>query len=217
MKMYKFGPEGGKPEKLPIPDDQKEYADELHNELVEKAAENDENLMELFFEKGTLNEEEMRQGIKIGMMNHELFPIFCMSALNDMGSGRLMGFIDNVAPSASELKHEQSVEGDEVICAPDQSPALFVFKTLHEPNLGQITFFKVKSGEVTQGDKLVNARTGDEEILNQLFIMDGGKRNQIEKLTSGDIGATLKLKHTETNDTLRSSKSNSTIKPIKYP
>ena len=217
MKMYKFGPEGGKPEKLEIPDDQKDYADQLHNELVEKAAENDEELMELYFDKGTLNEDEMRQGIKIGMMNHELFPIFCVSALNDMGSGRLMGFIDNVAPASVELKHQQSVEGNEVICEPSQPPALFVFKTLHEANLGQITFFKVKSGQVKQGDKLVNSRTGDEEILNQLFIMDGGKRNQVEALTSGDIGATLKLKHTETNDTLHSAKNPITIKPISFP
>ena len=114
MKLYKFPPEGGKPEKLEIPEDQKELADQLHNELVEKAAENDEELLELFFDKGTLNEDEMRRGIKAGMLNHELFPVFCVSALNDMGTGRLMGFIDNVAPAASELKPEQSVEGDSI-------------------------------------------------------------------------------------------------------
>ena len=217
MKMYKFGEEGGKPEKLAIPDSEKERADQLHNELVEKAAENDEDLMELFFDKGTLNEDEMRAGIKVGMANHELFPVFCVSALHDMGSGRLMGFIDNVCPAAADLKNEQSVEGDEVICAPDQPAALFIFKTLHEANLGQITFFKVKSGEVKIGDKLVNPRNGETEIINQLYIMDGVKRNAVDKLTSGDIGATLKLKHTETNDTLHSSKKQITIKPIVFP
>ena len=97
MIMYKFGPDGGKPDKLEIPDDQKEKANLLHNELVEKAAENDEALMELYFEKGELNEDELRQGLKVGMMNHEVFPIFCMSALNNMGSGCMMGFIDNVS------------------------------------------------------------------------------------------------------------------------
>ena len=102
MKMYKFSPEGGKPEKLPIPEDQQEMADLLHNELVEKAAENDEELLELFFEKGTLNEDEMRKGIKAGMLNHELFPVFCISALKDMGTGRLMGFIDNVVPATAD-------------------------------------------------------------------------------------------------------------------
>ncbi|WP_457615490.1 elongation factor G, partial [Lutibacter sp.] len=217
MKMYKFGPEGGKPEKLEIPEDQKDIANQLHNELVEKAAENDEDLMELYFDKGSLNEDEMREGIKKGMLNHELFPVFCISALNDMGSGRLMGFIDNVAPSASDLKPEQSVEGEIIECKPDAPTSLFVFKTLYEPNLGQISFFKVKSGEVKQNDKLENARTGEIETLNQLYIMDGKNREAVEKLSAGDIGATLKLKYTETNDTLRVKGSNITIKPIVFP
>ncbi len=217
MKMYKFSPEGGKPEKFPIPEDQKEIADELHNELIEKAAENDEELLELFFDKGTLNEDEMRQGIKAGMLNHELFPVFCVSALNDMGTGRLMGFIDNVAPAAADLKSEQSVEGDEIIRKKEESTALFVFKTVYQPNLGQITFFKVKSGEVKLNDKLVNSRNDETEILNQLFIMSGKKREPVSKLTVGDIGATLKLKYTETNDTLHAARKPITIKPINYP
>ncbi len=217
MKLYKFSPEGGKPEKFPIPDDQKELADELHNELVEKAAENDEELLELFFDKGTLNEDEMRQGIKVGMLNHELFPVFCVSALNDMGTGRLMGFIDNVVPAAADLKPEQSVEGNAIIREKEEPTALFVFKTVFQPNLGQITFFKVKSGEVKLNDKLVNSRNEETEILNQLFIMDGKKREPVSKLTVGDIGATLKLKYTETNDTLHTSRKPITIKPIQYP
>lgn len=217
MKLYKFGPDGGKPEKLAIPANEKERADALHNELVEKAAENDEALMELFFDKGTLNEDEMRQGIKQGMLHHELFPVFCVSALNDMGSGRLMGFIDNVAPAAGELKPEQTEEGDALHCKPTEPTALFFFKTLHEANIGQVSFFKVKSGEVSTGDKLVNSRNGEEETINQLFIMDGANRTPVDKLTSGDIGATIKLKHTETNDTLHKPGKAITIKPIKFP
>ena len=217
MRMYKFGPEGGKPEKLEIPDSEKERAEQLHNELVEKAAENDEDLMELFFDKGTLNEDEMREGIRKGMLNHELFPVFCVSALNDMGSGRLMGFIDNVAPAAGDLKPEHTVEDEILECKPSEPTSLFVFKTLHEPNVGQVSFFKVKSGEIKQGDKLVNSTTGEEETLNQLFIMDGATRHQVDKLSSGDIGATLKLKHTETNDTLHKPGKKITIKPIKFP
>jgi len=217
MKMYKFGPEGGKPEKFEIPEDQKDIANELHNELVEKAAENDEALMELYFDKGSLNEDEMREGIKKGMLNHELFPVFCVSALNDMGTGRLMGFIDNVAPSAADLKPEQSVEGETIECKPDAPTSLFIFKTLYEPNLGQISFFKVKSGEIKQNDKLENSRNEEIETLNQLYIMDGKNREPVEKLSAGDIGATLKLKYTETNDTLRVKGSNITIKPIKFP
>lgn len=217
MKVYKFGPEGGKPEKLEIPESEKEMADFLHNELIEKAAENDEELMELYFEKGSLNEDEMRKGIQKGMLNHELFPIFCVSALKDMGTGRLMGFIDNVAPAAADLKPEQSLEGNEIHCKADQPTALFIFKTFHEPNLGQITFFKVKSGEVKQNDRLKNSSNEEIESLNQLFIMDGKKRHPVEKLTAGDIGATLKLKNTETNDTLRSLDEEITIKPIIFP
>ncbi len=217
MKVYKFKPEGGKPEKLEIPDSEKEMADYLHNELIEKAAENDEELMELFFDKGSLNEDEMRLGIQKGMLNHELFPVFCVSAINDMGTGRLMGFIDNVAPAAADLKPEQSLEGNEVHCKSSEPTALFIFKTFHEPNLGQITFFKVKSGEVKQNDRLKNSRNDEIESLNQLFIMDGKKRHPVEKLTAGDIGATLKLKNTETNDTLRDVNTEITIKPIIFP
>ena len=217
MKCYKFGKEGGKPEKLEIPEDQKALADHLHNELVEKAAENDEELMELYFDKGTLNENEMLQGIKAGMLNHDLFPVFCVSALLDMGSGRLMGFIDNVAPAAADLRPEQTLEGDILIRESNAPTALFVFKTLYQPSLGQITFFKVKSGEVNLNDKLVNSRSGETEVLNQLFIMDGKKREPVSKLEVGDIGATLKLKHTETNDTLHEAGKKVTIKPIKYP
>lgn len=217
MKCYKFGPDGGKPEKLAIPEDQKEKAEKLHNELVEKAAENDEELMELFFEKGTLNEDEMRKGIKVGMLNHEVFPVFCVSALNDMGSGRLMGFIDNVAPAAADMKPEQTVEGKILEPVKDAPTALFVFKTLFQPSLGQITFFKVKSGEVKVNDKLVNSTNGETETINQLFIMDGKQREAVNKLATGDIGATLKLKHTETNDTLRDPDTELTIRPIQYP
>ncbi len=217
MKVYKFKPEGGKPEKLEIPEDQKETVAYLNNELIEKAAENDEELMELYFDKGTLNEDEMRLGIQKGMLNNELFPVFCVSALHDMGSGRFMGFIDNVAPAAADIKPEQSVEGDEIVCKSDGPTVLFVFKTFHEPSLGQITFFKVKSGEVKQNDRLVNSRTEEVESLNQLFIMDGKKRHAVDKLTAGDIGATLKLKSTETNDTLTEVDKNITVKPIVFP
>ena len=217
MKMYKFSSGGGKPKKLEIPDNQKEKATYLQNELIEKAAENDEGLMELFFEKGTLNEDEMRQGIKAGMLNHDLFPVFCISALADMGSGRLMGFIDNVAPAAADLKPEQSMNGDEVVAKKDAPTALFVFKTVFQPNLGQITFFKVMAGEVKLNDKLTNSRNDEVEVINQLFIMDGKERNPVTRLTVGDIGATLKLKYTETNDTLSASSKVISIKPIQFP
>ncbi len=215
MKMYKFSENGGKPEKLAIPDSEIEKANQLHNELVEKAAENDEQLMELYFDKGTLNENEMREGIKKGMLHHELFPVFCISALNNMGSGRLMGFIDNVAPSAIDLKPKQSVEG-KTINRLQTETSLFIFKTLHEPNVGQISYFKVKSGKILQNDRLINSRTNETETINQLFILNGKNREAINQLNVGDIGATIKLKNTFTNDTLSKS-GKITIKPIKFP
>lgn len=217
MIMYKFPKEGGKPEKLPIPENEKGRAESLHNELVEKAAENDENLMELYFEKGTLTEDEMRQGLKIGMRNHDVFPVFCLSALKDMGSGRLMGFIDNVAPSAVDTKPEKDVEDKDIPFDPKGNPLLFIFKTQYEPNLGKMSFFKVIKGEITTGTELVNHQTQATERINQLFIVDGRKRNSVDKLVTGDLGVTLKLKDTETNHTLRHKNENVEIKPIVFP
>jgi elongation factor G len=217
MVMYKFPADGGKPEKLPIPDSEKARANELHNELVEKAAENDEKLMEKYFEKGTLDEDEMRQGLKLGMIHHDVFPVFCMSAKKNMGSGRLMGFIDNVAPSPREAKPEITDDGKEIPCDPTKPAVLFVFKTHLEPNLGKLTFFKVISGEITTASELINSQTGASERFNQLFIMDGKTRNSVDKLSAGDIGATLKLKDTYTNQTLHAKGFDVTIKPIEYP
>ncbi len=217
MVMYKFPAQGGKPEKLPIPESELEKANRLHNELVEKAAENDEKLMELYFEKGSLDEDELRRGLKQGMLHHDVYPVFCLSAKRDMGSGRLMGFIDNVAPSATELLPEKLSDGTELPCDPKGPPAIFIFKTIIEPHLGKLSFFKVMSGEVHAGIDLENSITGQVERLNQLFIMDGKNRNPISKLSAGDIGTTLKLKDTQTNQTLCPTGKEYSIEPIHFP
>ena len=217
MRYYKFGPDGGKPEKLDIPDQFKEKADKMHNELVEKAAENDEGLMELYFEKGTLSEDEMREGLRLGMLNHDVFPVFCISAKNDMGSGRLMGFIDNVAPSAIDAMPEHDSEGEEIPLNENAPTELFVFKTRIEPNLGQLSFFKVVSGTLNEGDELVNYQNGQSERFNQLYIIDGHTRNAVNMLGTGDIGATLKLKNTHTNDTLGVADLKQPVAPMEFP
>lgn len=217
MTMYKFPATGGKPEKLPIPQEEQERAEALHNELVEKAAENDEKLMELYFEKGNLDEDELREGIKIGMMKHQVFPVFCLSGKKDMGSGRLMGFIDNVAPSAVDAPAELMEDGSEVKCDPNHPTQLFIFKTLVEPHLGKLSFFKVMSGEVAVGMELNNEKTNTSERISQLFIMDGKNRNTIERLKAGDIGSTLKLKNTSTNHTLNGKGAKGNIDPIHFP
>jgi len=217
MTMYKFPAAGGKPQKLPIPDNEKEKAEKLHNELVEKAAENDEKLMEKYFEKGSLDEDELRAGLKLGMLHHDVFPVFCLSAKKNMGSGRMMGFIDNVAPSATELFPEKTEDGKELPCNPSGPTVLFVFKTLIEPHLGKLSFFKVMSGEISVGQDLENTLTRNTERLNQLFIMDGKNRNAIQKLTAGDIGATLKLKDTKTNQTLCAAGKDIIVESIHFP
>ena len=217
MVMYRFPAEGGKPEKLPIPADEKERADRLHNELVERAAENDEQLMEKYFEKGTLDEDEMQEGLRLGMIHHDVFPVFVTSAKKNMGSGRMMGFIDNVAPSPLDAKPEYTSEGKEIAFDQSKPCVLFVFKTHIEPNLGKLTFFKVISGEVTTTSELINSQTGSSERLHQLFIMDGKTRNPVEKLVAGDIGATLKLKDTYTNQTLHAKGYEIIVSPIQFP
>lgn len=217
MVMYKFPADGGKPEKLPIPETEKEKANQLHNQLVEKAAENDEKLMEKYFEKGTLDEDEMREGLKLGMIHHDVFPVFVMSARKNMGSGRMMGFIDNVAPSPLEAQPERTTEGQELSFDQSKPASLFVFKTHLEPNLGKLSFFKVITGEVNSNAELINSQTGATEKFHQLFIMDGKTRNPVDKLVAGDIGATLKLKDTYTNQTLHAKGFDVTINPIEYP
>lgn len=217
MVMYKYPADGGKPEKLPIPENELQTANELHNILVEKAAENDESLMELYFEKGNLDEDQLRQGLHIGMLHHELFPVMCISALKNMGSGRLMGFIDNVAPGANELKPEIAEDGTEVSFNTNGPAVLFVYRTEHEANLGKLTFFKVLSGELKKGAQLKNSTTHAVETINQLFVMDGHNRNPVDVLKAGDIGATLKLKNTETNHTLHALTGELKINPIEFP
>lgn len=217
MVMYKFPADGGKPDKLPIPESEKEKANQLHNELVEKAAENDEKLMEKYFDQGTLTEDEMRQGIKLGMIHHDVFPVFVMSAKKNMGSGRMMSFIDNVAPTPREAKPELTTDGKEIPFDPTKPAVLFVFKSQLELNLGKLSFFKVISGEVTNNSELINSQTGALERFHSLFIMDGKNRNPVDKLVAGDIGATLKLKDTYTNQTLHAKGFDVTIDPIVFP
>jgi elongation factor G len=217
MKMYVFKDEGGKPEKQPIPDSETERAEALHKELVEKAAENDEALMEKYFDQGELNEDEMRIGLKKGMMARTCFPVFCLSALRNMGSGRLMGFIDNVAPCSIDMPPARLADGGMIERKADGPTVLFAFKTVIEPRAGHITLFKVMSGEVKEGMDLVNDNTGTTERINQLFIVDGKERKPVKFLAAGDIGGTIKLKDTATAHTLHSPGIAVKLRPIDFP
>jgi elongation factor G len=217
MTMYKFRDTGGKPEKCPIPDDEKEKAETLHKELLEAIASNDETLMEKYFDKGELDEDEMKAGLKKAMINHDLFPVFCLSAERNMGSGRLMGFIDNVCPSANEMPPQKTRKGDQLPCNANGPACIFIYKTVTEQHIGELSYFKVYSGTIRSGMELVNETTGVSEKLNQLFIVEGSRRTNTNELVAGDIGATLKLKNTHINNTLHDRGRNIELQPIEFP
>ncbi|HKZ66867.1 MAG TPA: elongation factor G, partial [Chitinophagaceae bacterium] len=217
MTMYKFKDSGGKPEKLPIPDEEKSKADELHKELIEAIASNDESLMETYFEKGELMEDEMKMGMKKAMISHDIFPLFCLSAERNMGSGRLMGFIDNVCPSANEMPAQTTKRGDKLTCDANGPACVFIYKTVSEPHVGELSFFKVYSGTVRSSMELENESTGVTEKLTQLFLVEGNKRTNVNELVAGDIGATLKLRNTHVNNTLHIKGKNIELSPIEFP
>lgn len=219
MKMYKFPEDGGEPEVLDIPDSEKDKAEELQTELIEKAAESNEDLMEVFFENGTLTEEEMIGGIKEGLKTRGMFPVFCINAKHNMGVRRLMEFINNSAPAPNEMPPVKTVNGKEFGCDPTKETSLFVFKTVIESHLGEVSFFKVYNGEITEGTDLINGANDTKERLSQLFAMAGKKtREKLPKIVAGDIGSTIKLKNTGTNETLSLPKhSEDNIEPIVFP
>ena len=217
MKMYKYGPDGGKPEILDIPDSEKEKAEELHNELVEMAAENEEALMEMYFDKGTLTEDEMRVGIKLGMLERGLFPVFCTCARKNIGVGRLMEFITNISPAPNEKKMSAIASGKEVKMEASDVPSMFVFKTSVESHVGEITYFKVMSGTVKEGLDLINTTTGNKERLSQVFVSAGKNREKVDELVAGDLGCTVKLKDTKYNNTLSTKEADTKFEEIVFP
>jgi len=217
MQMYQYPPQGGKPQKLPIPDNEKEKADQLHKELIETIASNDEGLMEKYFDQGELTEEEMKAGLHASMIKHDIFPLFCASAEKNMGSGRIMSFIDYVCPAANEMPPQKTKANKELPCDPKGPACIFVFKTIIEPHIGELSLFKVYSGTVKGGCELVNENTGVTEKLNQLFLLEGHNRVPVHELTAGDIGATMKLKSTHVNNTLHDKGANLELWPINFP
>jgi elongation factor G len=218
MKMYRWKPEGGVPEVLEIPDDQKEKAEALHQALVEAAAENDETLMEKFFDQGTLSEDDMREGIHKGLAQRIMFPVFCVDAERDMGVRRLMEFLGNVVPFVSEMPAPVTTQGVEVKPDANGPTSLFFFKTTVEPHIGEVSYFKVMSGKVHEGDDLINeSRGGSKERLAQIFCVCGQIRTKVEELVAGDIGVAVKLKDVRTGNTLNGKGCDYLFDFIKYP
>lgn len=217
MKMYKWSKDGGEPEIVDIPESEIDKATGLHQELVESAAENDESLMEIYFEKESLTEDEMREGIKKGIIDRGMFPVFCISAKKNMGVRRLMEFLGNVAPSPDDMPAPVNSEGNEVPCDANGPTSLFVFKNSVEQHLGEVLFFKVMSGTVSEGDDLINTNRQAKERLSQLYAVAGKNREKLAKLVAGDIGATVKLKETKTNHTLNEKGIDWTIPAMEFP
>ena len=217
MKKLTWGPEGGRPTIEDIPAEEQERAMELHKALVEAAAENDEALMEKFFEEEQLTEDEMREGIRKGMVTRSIFPIFCVCASKNMGVGRLMEFLGNVVPFVDEMPPVHCTRGEEVPVDADGPTSLYFFKTGIEPHIGEVQYFKVMSGKVREGDDLSNADRGSKERMAQLFVASGANREKVEELVAGDIGCTVKLKDVRTGNTLNDKDCDYRFNWIKYP
>ena len=217
MKKYSWGPEGGQPTIEEIPVEEMDKAMEMHKALVEAAAENDEGLMEKFFESETLTEDEMREGIRKGLAARGMFPVFCVCAGKDMGVRRLMEFLGNVVPFVDEMPRVFNTRGEEVIPTKDGPTSLFFFKTAVEPHIGEVQYFKVMSGKVHEGDDLSNADRGSKERVAQIFACAGANRIKVEEMVAGDIGCTVKLKDVKTGNTLNGKDCENRFNFIKYP
>ena len=217
MKKYSWGPDGGEPTIEEIPEDQKEKAMMMHKALVEAAAENDESLMEKFFESESLTEDEMREGIRKGLAARSMFPVFCVCAGKDMGVRRLMEFLGNVVPFVNEMPKVHNTRGMEVVPDSEGPTSLYFFKTAVEPHIVEVQYFKVMSGKVHEGDDLTNADRGSKERMSQLFVCAGPNRIKVEELVAGDIGCTVKLKDVKTGNTLNAKDAENRFNFIKYP
>ena len=217
MVMYEFPATGGKPEKKPIPESEMARANEMHNALVEMAAENEEGLMEKYFEEGNLSEEELAQGLMIGLAKHDFFPVFVASGAKDMGSGRIMGFIDDIAPSPADRFGSKLENGEVLPCNAADKTTIFIYKTQSEPQVGVVSYFKVFSGEIKPGDELINANNGELERISQIFVAEGKERTAVDKLVAGDLGVTVKLKSGHSNNTLNTKGVDRKIEPMKFP
>lgn len=217
MVMYDFSEAGGKPKKMEIPASELERANKLHNALVEAAAENEEGLMEKYFNEGTLSEDELAAGLRIAMANQRLFPVFCDSAIKNMGSGRIMGFINDICPSPADRPPSPTVNSGLLNCNSGGKTAIFIYKTFSEPRVGNVSYFKVHSGVLKHGDDLVNDNNSTTERFSTIYEANGKLREVVDALKAGDIGVAVKLKDSHTNNTLSTKGYDLEIVPIEFP
>lgn len=217
MKKYSWGPDGGVPTIEDIPAEEMERALHMHQQLVEAAAENDETLMEKFFDQGHLTEDEMREGIRKGLIDRSIYPVFCVSALKDMGVRRMMEFLGNVVPFVEDMPVPMDEKGEEVKPDSNGPLSIYMFKTTVEPHIGEVSYFKVMSGTLTPGVDLDNVSRGTKERIAQLYCVCGQIKTPVDKMCAGDIGATVKLKDVRTGNTLDEKGCEYAFDFIKYP
>ncbi len=217
MTTYVFGPDGGKPQKNPIPAEEMDRAKEMHNALVEAAAENDEGLMEKYFEQGTLSEQDLAAGLRIAIATQSIHPVFVASSSRNMGSGRVMGFINDVCPSPAERPEAELADGSTLKCDSSGKTTAFIFKTVNENRVGNVSYFKVYSGSLKSGDELVNADNRTAERMGNIFLSNGKIRNAGSVINAGDIAATVKLRDTHTGNTLNTKGTDRKIAGMGFP
>lgn len=216
MKMYRFKDDNGTREELDIPADQRATAEELHAKLAEMAAENDESLMEIFFEKGELSDEEIRKGLRLGLAKTDIMPVFCLSAKKDIGVKRIMEFLINVGPTPDMSKHLLK-DGTEIACDSNGPLSIFIYKTALEQHLGEVSYFRVMSGKLKEGDDITNPETGTKERVSIIYAVAGKKKEKLTEIVAGDIGCTVKLKSVKTNQTLNGGNKEWVFQPIQFP
>lgn len=217
MKKYTYPADGGKATIEDIPADQMDKAMEMHKVLVEAAAEHDDTLMEKFFESESLTEDEMREGIRKGLVTRGIYPLFLVCARQNIGVDRMMEFLSNVVPFVNEMPKVTNTKGEEVTPDAAGPTSLFFFKTGMEPHIGEVQYFKVMSGTVNVGDELTNAERGSKERISQLYVCSGAMRESVDKLCAGDIGCTVKLKDVHTGNTLNGKDCDNRFNFIKFP
>ena len=217
MKKLTWKKEGDAPVVEDIPADLQDKAQELHDALVEAAAGNDDELMEKFFETMELSEDEIRKGVRLGVANRGMFPVFCVSAEKGVGVQRMMEFIGNVAPSPADAPAVKNAAGTEVKADVNGPAAVYFFKTAVEPHIGGVQYFKVLSGKIHEGDDFTNADRGSKERIAQIFACAGSNRVKVEEFAAGDIGCTTKLKDVRTSNTLVGKDCDWKFDFVKYP
>jgi elongation factor G len=221
MKVMEFAEDGSgsHSDSNEIPESVAGRCSELRENLIETLAESDEELMSIFFDKGTLTNEEIDQGLRAAVKTRHIFPLFAASSTANVGITPLMDFIVDFVPGPLDVPASIAGENGEMITlAPSNGDtALFVFKTVSEQHVGELSFFRVYAGKVTPGMELTNVANGKSERLNQIFMMNGKGRQEVSALNFGDIGAVVKLKSTHTNNTLSSKHRQVTLPPIWYP